>query len=203
MPIRPASRPAIATENPLPTSPRRASAPTCTPSRVTALVSEASSPSLRSGLPMVTPATSNGTMTAVMPACLAGGSATRRPPELLTRRSASSSGAYRAFVTNSLVPSSTQPSPSRRAVPRSDAASLPLVGSVRPNAPRPPPSMRHGSQRALIQRAETDERSRDDPAVHRHTDRERGPDGGKLLEDERERDRGRAEAAVPLRHRHA
>src|SRR5207245_4670510 len=57
--------------------------------------------------------------------------------------------------------------------------------------------------RALIQRAETDERSRDDPAVHRHTDRERGPDGGKLLEDERERDRGRAEAAVPLRHRHA
>src|SRR5207249_5133151 len=46
------------------------------------------------------------------------------------------------------------------------------------------------------------DRADDDPAVHRDADREGGPRGGKLLEDERERDRRRAEAAISFRDAH-
>src|SRR6266545_3852221 len=49
---------------------------------------------------------------------------------------------------NCLRPVMTQPSPSRVAVARSDAASLPLEASVRAKAPRPEPSVSRGSQRA-------------------------------------------------------
>src|SRR5207245_1126127 len=70
MPMRPESRPAIATSlKPFPWVPRIAPRGIRAPSRVTALVSEACSPSLCSALPTITPGVPAGTRTAVIPAC--------------------------------------------------------------------------------------------------------------------------------------
>jgi len=81
-------------------------------------------------------------MKAVMPACGLPSSAAPTRAKVMT------SGAYFAFVMNCLRPLRIHASPSRRAVARSDAASLPLVASVSANAPRPDPSVSRGSHRA-------------------------------------------------------
>jgi len=85
MPMRPESSPAIATSlNPRPSVPSTQVAAIRAPSNVTVLVSDACNPSLRSGVPMVTPGVPAGTRNAVIPACGRPGSA--RPTRARTMK---------------------------------------------------------------------------------------------------------------------
>ena len=115
----------IATLKPFPTSPSTLAAGTRTPSRNTAVVDEARSPILSSCGPVLTPFMSRVTMKAVSLPRSSGFPVLAKTVKKL---------ASPPLVIHSLLPSSTQSSPSRTAVVLMLAASEPAPGSVRQKA---------------------------------------------------------------------
>ena len=136
IPIRPESRARIATVNPWPSAPRRFSAGTTTSSSTSSPVGEPLSPIFLNTCPTRSPGVADGTRNALTPAAFSPGpvraNTTYRP-------------AWPTLVMKTLVPLRTYPSPVRRALACSDAASEPDAGSVSANAPSSSPEASRGS----------------------------------------------------------
>jgi hypothetical protein len=136
---RPLSSVCIAILKPWPTSPSSASAGTRTPSNDSAAVAWPRRPSL----PLISvaskPGVSVGTRNAETP----------RGPSSLVRAKTRATSAQVPLVMNTLEPSITQSSPSRRARVRRLPASEPWPGSVSPKQPRIRPAAMSGSQRCF------------------------------------------------------
>ena len=122
MEIRPRSRMRIVSAKPRSTSPTRCASVTRTSSRVSSAVSLARHPSLSRCLDAVNPGVPWSTTNAVIPRCLDAAG--------LVRARTTQNPPTDPWVMKVFVPSSTQSSPSRRAVVRRAAESLPLPGSV-------------------------------------------------------------------------
>ena len=141
MPMRPASSTCIALTKPWPSSPSSWSAGTRQSVNTTSLVSLARMPSLFSFLPGRMPGVPRSMMNAEMP---------RLPRARSVTAIATNMPPIAPCVMNVLAPLITQlPSPSRTAVVRVPAASLPAVGSVRPHAPSISPCASGGRKRCF------------------------------------------------------
>ena len=119
MPMRPASSTCSVLMNPSPSSPTSASAGTRQSWKITSLVSLARMPSLFSFLPADRPGVPRSTTNAEMPC---------RPCARSVTAITTSVPPIVPCVMNCLLPLMTQSSPSRRAVVRIAAASLPALG---------------------------------------------------------------------------
>ena len=111
---------------------------TGTSSSTTSRVSEECQPILRSGRPIDRPRVPRSTTNKVMPRC---------PVAAPVRAATTNTSARPALVMNILRPSSTQPSPVRRAVVVMPATSEPVPGSVTAMAATASPAASGASQR--------------------------------------------------------
>ena len=133
MPSLPFSSDCKAYIRPLPSAPRRWSAGTRSPSKMSCTVGDARRPILSSFLPTRKPGMSGVTMKVEMPF------RPRRASVLSVRAMARMTPAWVPLVTHDFVPSITQWSPSRTACALSDAASEPASGSDSAKAPSSSP----------------------------------------------------------------
>ena len=190
MPIRPASSTCIALMKPCPSSPSRWSSGTRQSWKTTSLVSLARRPSLFSFLPADMPGVPRGTMNAEMP---------RLPFVRSVTAIATITPATLPCVMKVLAPLSTQWSPSRTAMVRVPAASLPAVGSVSPQAPEHL-ALRQRRQEPLPLGlgAEHEDLRGAEPVVRGDEQRHRRVDPGDLLDADAVLHRGHGRAAVLL-----